>query len=137
MQDPFLLSDFPAYERNNPFMAYNHIEICSASAESSVVKVALVPESKNLHGAVHGGLLYAMADCVAGVTARASGEDYVTQSAHINFLRNVKEGTIYAQADTIKRGRRVIVLHITVYDGEHRLLADGSIDMLRRDGVKG
>ena len=23
MQDPFLLSDFPAYERNNPFMAYN------------------------------------------------------------------------------------------------------------------
>ena len=134
MQDPFQLRDFSAYERNNPFMAYNHIEICSASASSSLVKVELAQESKNLHGAVHGGLLYAMADCVAGVTARASGEDYVTQSAHINFLRNVKEGTVYAQADTIKRGRRVIVLHITVFDGNHVLLADGAIDMLRRSG---
>ncbi len=136
MQDPFLLSDFSAYERNNPFMAYNHIEICSASASSSVVKVHLAPESKNLHGAVHGGLLYAMADCVAGVTARASGDDYVTQSAHINFLRNVREGVVYAQADTIKRGRRVIVLHVTVYDGDHVLLADGSIDMLCRASKK-
>lgn len=131
MTNAFQLNDFTAYQHNNPFMEYNHIEICSVSEESSVVKVALVPESLNLHGTVHGGLIYSMTDCVAGITARAGGDDYVTQNAHINFLSNIKEGTVYAQADTVKRGHKVIVLHITVYDEKHTLLADGSIDMLR------
>lgn len=128
-----VIGDFEEYAKNNAFMGYNHIEICSASPESSVVKVELRPESMNLHGAVHGGLLYAMCDCVAGITARSvGGMDYVTQSGHINFLRNVKTGTVYAQADTVKRGRRVIVMHITVYNEEHKLLADGSIDMIQK-----
>lgn len=128
-----VIGDFEEYTKNNAFMGYNHIEICSVSPESSVVRVVLQPESKNLHGAMHGGLIYAMCDCVAGITARSiGGVDYVTQSGHINFLRNVKSGTVYAQADTIKRGRRVIVMHITVYNEEHKLMADGSIDMIQK-----
>lgn len=55
--------DFSAYEKGNPFMSYNHIQICKVDPDCCVVKVNLVAESMNLHGHVHGGLLYAMADC--------------------------------------------------------------------------
>ena len=96
--------DFSAYEKGNPFMSYNHIQICKVDPDCCVVKVNLVAESMNLHGHVHGGLLYAMADCVAGIFARMDGRDYVTQSAHINFLHNVQSGTIFAKAEIIKRG---------------------------------
>lgn len=123
--------NYQAYEQANPFMAYNHIQICQADSEKSVVKVELVPESKNLHGHVHGGLLYGMADCVAGLTARATGEDYVTQSAHINFLKNVKSGTIYAAAEAVKRGHHIAVFHVSITDEKNSLLADGVVDMYR------
>ena len=130
---PEMMRDFEAYVARNPFMAYNHIEIVSASPQRSVVQVRLTDESMNLQGAVHGGLIYSMADCVAGICARAEqGETYVTQSSHISFLRNVTQGTIYASAETIKRGRRVIVSRISVYTEDGTLLADGSIEMMKR-----
>ena len=107
--------DFSAYEKGNPFMSYNHIQICKVDPDCCVVKVNLVAESMNLHGHVHGGLLYAMADCVAGIFARMDGRDYVTQSAHINFLHNVQSGTIFAKAEIIKRGKHMAYFHISMH----------------------
>lgn len=132
------IGDVDAYAANNPFMAYNHIQITEIGKDangdySAEVCVELRPESMNLHHAVHGGLLYGLADCVAGIAARCDGSDYVTQSAHINFLRNTSHGTVYARAEVIRRGRHVIVLHVTVRDGEDRLLADCAVDMMRME----
>ena len=44
--------DFSAYEKGNPFMSYNHIQICKVDPDCCVVKVNLVAESMNLHGHV-------------------------------------------------------------------------------------
>ena len=41
--------DFSAYEKGNPFMSYNHIQICKVDPDCCVVKVNLVAESMNLH----------------------------------------------------------------------------------------
>ena len=118
------IGDADAYAANNPFMAYNHIEITRIDKDESgdylaEVRVVLRPESMNLHGAVHGGLLYGLADCVAGIAARCDGNDYVTQSAHVNFLRNTK--------------RHMVVLHVAIRDAEDRLLADCAVDMMRME----
>lgn len=124
-------SNFRRYEENNPFMAYNHIEICSAGPEMSIVKVTLQPESKNLNGTAHGGLIYALADCVTGVSARAEGDNFVTQCAHINFLRNTDRGTIYAKSTTLRRGRQLAVFQVEITDDSGRLLAEGDVNMAR------
>lgn len=123
--------DFREYEKKNAFMAHNNIRICKAEPKCSIVKVALREESKNLHGFVHGGLFCAMADCVAGIAARADGGHYVTQSAHINFLGNVKGGTVFARAEEIKRGRSIAVFHVSVTDENEKLLADCVVDMFK------
>ena len=85
----------------------------------------------NLNGAVHGGLIYGLADCVAGLTARCDGEKYVTQSSHVNFIRNVRSGTVKAVGEVVRRGRRIVIVHVTVLDSEGRLLADCAMDMMR------
>ena len=133
------IGDVDAYAANNPFMAYNHIQITAIGEDVNgdyyaEVSVELRPESMNLHGAVHGGLLYGLADCVAGIAARCDGSDYVTQSAHINFLRNTGRGTVFAHAEVIRRGRHMAVIHVIVRDDADRLLADCAVDMMRMEG---
>ncbi len=57
------------------------------------------------------------------------GRDYVTQSAHINFLHNVQSGTIFAKAEIIKRGKHMAYFHISITDQDDHLLCDGMVDM--------
>ena len=128
--------DVDAYVESNPFMAHNHIRVVDIVPDGSgdyraEVAVDLVHESMNLNGAVHGGLIYGLADCVAGLTARCDGEKYVTQSSHVNFIRNVRSGTVKAVGEVVRRGRRIVIVHVTVLDSEGRLLADCAMDMMR------
>ena len=123
--------DFEGYVKNNPFMAYNHIELIEAGPDKSTVRLTIRPESQNLHGTVHGGLLYALADCVAGVTARADGTDYVTQSGHISFLGNDSSGTIYATGTTLRRGHRALFVHVDIRSEAGEQLADGTVELSR------
>ena len=70
---------------------------------------------------------------IPGIAARCDGNDYVTQSAHVNFLRNTKQGTVYALAEIVRRGRHMVVLHVTARDAQERLLADCAVDMMRME----
>ena len=126
-----LLQDLEAYKKNNPYQDHNNIDIIKVSEDECRVKVDLKRESMNLMGFVHGGLIYSMADVLCGVHARVAGGRYVTQSSHVNFLRNTTEGTIYCTTSIVKRGRQLVIVHFTVTDDQDRLLADGVIDMMR------
>ena len=121
--------DAAAYLDHNPFMKYNHMEIEKISPELSEVQIEVGRDARNLMGMVHGGLLYALADAVAGITARADGRKYVTQSAHINFIRNISEGTVTAKGILVRRGRSITIIRVPVTDKEGRLLAEVTVDM--------
>lgn len=125
--------DFRAYESSNGFLAHNHIHIYSVSEERAVVGTEIIPESRNAVGFVHGGLLMLLVDVAASQTAMADGGSYVTQNTFVSFLSNVKEGTITAQAETIKRGRKTVLVHVRVYGPDWKLLADATVTMMRTD----
>ena len=55
------------YEQGNPFLDYNHIKVVSASPDRAEMAVELVPESHNLYGFMHGGLIYTLLD-LAGIS---------------------------------------------------------------------
>ena len=119
----------------NPFMEYNGIETESVSADKSVLVAHIGKDSKNPYGCIHGGLIYTMIDCCAGITARADGNKYVTQNSYVNYLSNTAEDDdIYAQSDVIRRGNSVVVVHVRVYTKEGKDLADGTVDMFRIAG---
>ena len=83
----------------------------------------------NCHGTAHGGLLFTIMD-LAGGCAASQTEDMtiptiVTQNASTTFLRPARPGTITAEAEIVRRGRRVIVVQICVYDAERKMLTKG------------
>lgn len=128
------LFDFETYQKSNPFMYHNHIEQVEITPEHCRVKVELRPESMNLNGYVHGGLIYSMADVVSGIHSRTDGNRYVTQSSHINFLKNTRSGVIYCDTEIVKRGRTLVIIHFQVSDENGKLLADGVMDYIKVEG---
>lgn len=122
-------TDLTAYRKSNPFMDFCGIEAVRAEHDDCEVKMTITATDKNTHGFVHGGLLFTLADCVAGLTARSDGRNYVTQSAHINFIKNLTEGTIHAYGTTLSRGRTIVIIRVQIKSEDGRLLADGTVDM--------
>lgn len=115
---------------NNPFARLAGIRIQLLERDHAVLEVPLRPELLNPLGAVHGGLLFTLADCCSGVTARTDGRRYVTQSGSLQYLSNVSQGTVIAESRLIRRGRTVCVLDITVKSAEQDLLlAEGLFTM--------
>ena len=121
--------DPEAHLANNPFMRYHHMKITKVSPECSEITMEVHPDGLNIMGMVHGGLIYSLADVVTGITARADGRKYVTQSAHVNFIGNVSEGTVTAKGILVRRGRSITIVHGVVEDENGRLLADVTVDM--------
>lgn len=117
------------YLANNPFMQHNHMKITKVSTECSEIIMEVHPDGLNIMGMVHGGLIYSLADVVTGITARADGRKYVTQSAHINFIGNVSEGTVTARGILVRRGRSITIVRGVVTDENGRMLADVTVDM--------
>ncbi len=117
------------YARDNAFMAHNHMYITEIGTELSEIRMEIHPTGLNIMGMVHGGLLYSLADVVTGLTARADGRKYVTQSAHANFIGNISEGTVIAQGTLVRRGRTMTIVRGTVTDENGKLLLESTIDM--------
>ena len=125
--------DFRAYEARNGFLSHNHIHICSVAPEGAVVQVDVLPEGRNAAGYVHGGLLMLLVDVAASQTAMADDGQYVTQNTFVSFLSNVKEGSLTARAETIKRGRKTALIQVKVYSDAQKLMADATVTMMRTD----
>lgn len=117
------------YLANNPFMQHNHMYITEIGTECSEVRMEVHPEGLNIMGQIHGGLLYSLADVVTGLTARADGRKYVTQSAHVNFIGNVSAGTIIAKGVLVRRGRSITIVRGIVTDENGKLLLETTVDM--------
>jgi acyl-CoA thioesterase len=113
---------------SNPFMQHNSIEVEERAKDHVIVKAKIAPEHLNLHGYVHGGLLFTLSDCAAGSMAQSDGRIYVTQTANNNFIGNVKEGTVYARSEVISRKKRISVIHVVVYQDDN-ILMDSTFNM--------
>ena len=113
----------------NPFISHNHIQLAAITEDGPEAFVDLVPESHNFSGGVHGGLLFALSDYCAAVTARMDGRRYVTQTADVHFIRGVKEGRITGRGRVIYRGRSGCLADVRITDEDGRLLFKASVFM--------
>ena len=74
-------------------------------------------------GIVQGGVLYAIADYTFAAAANYSVEDVVGVETSISFLRSVKAGKIFADAEEVSRSRNFSVCTVRVTDESGKLLA--------------
>lgn len=113
----------------NPFMNYNRIQIGKVERDHGEIYLDIWEQSTNIYGYVHGGALFTMADCCAGLTARSDGRQYVTQNASVNFIHNVREGRLTACGSIVSRGRHICVTAVEITDEKGSLLFSGSFSM--------
>ena len=113
----------------NPFPKYNHIQLSVLEKDHVEVYVDLKPESMNYAGAVHGGLMFTMADFCAATTARTDGRKYVTLDAEAHYLKNVREGRITAKSRVVHRGRTSVLVDVDIFSEEEKLLFTSRVTM--------
>ena len=81
---------------------------------------------KQVYGVVHGGVLATLADTAGGLAtymACPRGTRVATVEMKINFLEAVEAGTVFAEAEVVRRGRHIAVVDCDVSDDRGRLVA--------------
>ena len=102
----------PLFSENCPFNDLCGLEITERRGGHCTVACRTGENHLNPYGIVHGGLLF-------------------TQNASTVFLHPGKPGMLTAEGDVIRRGGRIIVATVCVYDSEHSLLTKGEFTYYR------
>ncbi|MGD0402480.1 MAG: PaaI family thioesterase [Candidatus Acidiferrales bacterium] len=97
-------------------------------AERGKVTIRMPVEEfhKQVYGVVHGGVLAALADTAGGLATYMDcprGTRVATVEMKINFLEAVEAGTVFAEAEVVRRGRHIAVVDCDVRDDRGRLVA--------------
>src|ERR1700729_932130 len=92
------------------------------------VRLQMKVDARHLqvHGVVHGGVLAALADTAGGLATYMDcprGTRVATVEMKINFLESVEAGTVFAEAEVVRRGRHIAVVDCDVRDDRGRLVA--------------
>ena len=112
-------------QEKNAFALYNHMELESADDSCVVMRLEIHETSKNPLGIVHGGAMYTMADCAAGIVINTDGRRHVTQGSSMHYLKNRTEGVIRASGRVVHRGKATSLVHVEITDETGALLASG------------
>ena len=88
----------------------------------SLLRLLVADRHRNSHGAVHGGVLFTMADTGMGAALHsllAPGESGATVDARITYLRPVQGGSVECRSTCLRQGRAVAMLESELWsDGE-------------------
>jgi len=110
-----------------PFAATLAIETLAAAADEVRARLAHSDAFTTTGGALHGGVIMALADACGGMCASFNLPKAATGTTTIesktNFLRAVRSGHVDAAARPLHVGRTVIVIVTDVADQAGRLVA--------------
>lgn len=121
------LPDYIEEAANTPYISYNGIELTEYKKGCCTGRIKIEEHHKNLHGSVHGGCMFSLADTVAGYTAMTEGTVVTTLNASINYFHPaINTEYLYCKGETVKTGKTVTVVRTVLYDDNGNLLADGS-----------
>lgn len=101
---------------NSGFIKHAGIEVTDIGEGFCEGKIVIKEEHLNPNGALHGGLLFTLADTMGGAALRKYGIVPTTCSSTINYMRpTVGAKEIRARADVMKKGRNNSVVKIELY----------------------
>jgi uncharacterized protein (TIGR00369 family) len=92
-------------------------------------RLDVASELLNPHGVLHGGAVYVMVDYSMGGATMSTlppGDVCATIEIKISYLASVRGGTLTADTQIIKQGRRVVFLESKVTDDAGKLVATAS-----------
>ena len=114
-----------AFGRDN-FAEYLGLELVTAADGKAAAKLDVKPHHLNGVGIVHGGAIYSLAVWTLAIAANCAdiGTDIcVGTGGAINYISNISKGTLYAHAEPVHIGKRMVTYRVTVMDNNEKIIA--------------
>ena len=108
---------------DDKFALHAGIELLEVKSGTAKVRMEIKQFHLNGVGLVHGGALFTLADFAFAAAANSHEEVAVAINASISYLKGIKTGTLYAEAEEISNSRKISVYTIKVTDEAGRLIA--------------
>lgn len=90
-------------------------------------ELPILKEYHNPFRTVHGGILFTVADVTGGVAAYSNGSPVCTVDCDLHYLNaGLGAKRLYASAQKLKIGKRLLVYDVFVYDEKDVLLCKGT-----------
>lgn len=119
---------------NSQYLQSNDMKVTELREGHARVEMIIDEQILNVHGFVHGGALYSLADTAAGAASFASGRDSVTLTGTINYIKPGKGGKLIGVATEVSRGRTTGVYEVFIYNDASVLLSRATFTMFFLDG---
>ena len=94
----------------DPWAVENGIHLIRNQTDAAEGIMMIRDTNTQQYGTVHGGMLVAFADTVAGSSLTAHGKMCVTQGSTVNFLRPASGEYLFCRATPLKVGGRICVV---------------------------
>lgn len=121
---------------NSQYLQSNDMKVTELRVGYARVEMVIDEQILNVHGFVHGGALYSLADTAAGAASFASGRDSVTLTGTINYIKPGKGGKLIGVATEVSRGRTTGVYEVFIYNDDSVLLSRATFTMFFLDGER-
>lgn len=121
---------------SSQYLQSNDMKVVDIDRGFDRVEMIIDEHILNIHGFVHGGALFSLADTVAGAASFATGRDSVTLTGSINYIKPGKGGKLIGVATEISAGRTTGVYEVFIYNDEQVLLCRATFTMFFLDGER-
>lgn len=108
---------------NDAYASHLGIELLSLDAGRARASMPVKSFHINMHGMVHGGAIFSLADFVFQAASNSHGVLAVAVQAGITFLQAPRRKILYAEASEVSRTRRLATYSIRVTEEGDRLVA--------------
>lgn len=111
----------------NPFFVLMGIDVDSFGEGTAKLSMKVRPDMLNGVGWLQGGLYVALCDeamALALYTVLEEGELIATISENTSYLRGVRNGLVYAEAQVVRKGRQVAFTEGRVKNTDDELLTE-------------
>lgn len=126
---------------SNPLADLLSLVIEDQRAGHSRLSLDLEPRHLNLHGVVHGAVVFALADTGMGTAlypTLSQGQICATIEIKINYFKPVVRGRLVCVTELVNRGKRVANLDARVYLDEQLVAqANGNYAIFTPSGLPG
>ena len=121
---------------SSQFLQSNDMRVTEVRHGFAKVEMIIDEQILNIHGFVHGGALFSLADTVAGAASFATGRDSVTLTGTINYIKPGRGGKLIGIAQEISSGRTTGVYEVFIFNDENVLLSSATFTMFFLDSDK-
>lgn len=119
---------------NDKFCQFLKLEVVELEEKYIKARIPFEEPVINSYGSTHGGVLYSIADIIAGTVACLSGKFCCTVEGNMNYLLPaISKDYIYVEAKRVRDGAHLVVVKVKLKDDRGKLLDDGSFTFFKTD----